>query len=267
MSAHSSMPSLYIPHGGGPAFFMQGPMRDMFRPVEHFLAGLASQLPATPRAIVVISAHWEAELPTVATNPAPELLYDYYGFPPETYAITYPAAPAPALAQEVISLLQAAGIRTHTDAQRGWDHGVFIPLKVMFAQAQIPLCAISLQANLDPQAHIDLGEALRPLRAQGVLIVGSGSSYHNLRHFAQAASAPASQAFDAWLDQALAGNAQHRRSQLTQWASAPCARASHPREEHLLPLMVASGAGSDQPAQKLWTGNLGGTQLSAWAFD
>jgi aromatic ring-opening dioxygenase catalytic subunit (LigB family) len=264
MTTASTMPSVYLPHGGGPAFFMQGGMGDMFRPMGEFLAGFHKLLPATPGAILVVTAHWEARVPTLTGGLQPALIYDYYGFPKETYDIAYPAPGAPAVAAQAASLLQKAGIEATVDTEYGWDHGVFIPLKVMYPQAEIPVLAMSLQVGLDPGAHSAIGAALRPLRDEGVLIVGSGMSYHNLR---QLANGPASAEFDRWLDGALSGNAAHRRAQLANWAAAPSGRTAHPREEHLLPLMVASGAGSDAAGRKIWSGMMGPTAVAAWAFD
>ncbi len=260
----TSMPSIYLPHGGGPAFFMDGPMGDLFRPMAEFLASVDSLLPATPSAIVVVSAHWEAPVVTVTGGPRPELIFDYFGFPPETYELTYGAPGSPDLASSSADLLRAAGIDAVVDPGYGWDHGVFIPLKVMYPEADIPVVAMSLQAGLDPDRHTDMGAALRPLRDEGVLIVGSGMSYHNLRMMDGAVP---STEFHRWLDGALAGDAAHRRAELARWSAAPSGRASHPREEHLIPLMVASGAGSDDPAAKLWAGSFGGTPVGAWAFN
>ncbi len=258
-------PSLYIPHGGGPAFFMQGPMQRMFAPMQEFLATVHQTLPAVPTAILLVTAHWESPVVRLTGHAQPQLVYDYYGFPPEMYSLRYDAPGAPDLAAQSAALLKAADIQAQVDPDYGWDHGVFIPLKVMFEQANIPVVAMSLQAGLDPLAHIAMGQALRSLREEGVLIVGSGMSYHNLGNFANAAAV--SQTFDTWLDMALQGDQAHRQAQLTQWAAAPAARQSHPREEHLLPLMVASGAGSDTPARKIWSGKVGQTAVSAWAFD
>jgi aromatic ring-opening dioxygenase catalytic subunit (LigB family) len=258
------MPAIYVPHGGGPAFFMAGAMRELFRPMENFLLGVASQLPAKPTAILVVTAHWEADVVSFTGAERPALIYDYYGFPPETYALAYPAPGYPALANRAAALLRSAGIRAHVSFDHGWDHGVFIPLKVMFAQADIPVVAMSLKTGLDPAAHTAMGAALRDLRNEGVLIVGSGMSYHNLKHIG--GGAQASLEFDGWLDRALAGDAAHRSKQLAMWFDAPSGRAAHPREEHLLPLMVISGAGSDAPATKLWSGATGETRISAWAF-
>ena len=264
MTAATAMPSVYLPHGGGPAFFMQGGMGDMFRPMGDFLAGFHSLLPARPTAILVVTAHWEAPVPTLTGSVHPALIYDYYGFPKETYELAYPASGAPTLAIEAAGLLREANIDAAIDTEYGWDHGVFIPLKVMYPQADIPVVAMSLKAGLDPNEHSAIGAALRPLRDEGVLIVGSGMSYHNLR---QLANGPASAAFDHWLDAALGGDAAHRRAQLAQWAAAPSGRTAHPREEHLLPLMVAAGAGSDAAGRKIWSGMIGPTAVAAWAFD
>ncbi len=264
MTATTAMPSVYLPHGGGPAFFMQGGMGDMFRPMGDFLAGFHTLLPARPTAILVVTAHWEAPVATLTGGLHPALIYDYYGFPKETYDIAYPAPGSPALAAQAAGLLQQAGIEAVVDPEYGWDHGVFIPLKVMVPQADIPVVAMSLKVGLDPNEHSAMGVALRPLRDQGVLIMGSGMSYHNLR---QMGNGQAAAQFDHWLDGALGGDAAHRRAQLAQWSTAPSGRVSHPREEHLLPLMVASGAGSDSAGRKIWSGMMGPTAVGAWAFD
>ena len=169
------------------------------------------------------------------------------------------------MAAQAAHLLQQAGFAALIDPEYGWDHGVFIPLKVMYPQADIPVVAMSLQANLDPVMHSQWGRALSSLRDEGVLILGSGISYHNLRDFA--GQAPASYAFHDWLDQALSGDWQSRTDQLSRWHVAPGGVASHPRAEHLLPLMVASGAGSDAPGRAIWRGEIGPTCAGAWAFD
>lgn len=259
------MPALYLPHGGGPSFFMTGERKARYQATEDFLRSVPTLLPATPSAILICTAHWETSVPSFTGAAQPELIYDYYGFPPETYQLQYPAPGQPPLAQQATSLLQQAGLPAQVDPHYGWDHGVFIPLKVMYPDARIPVVAMSLQASLHPALHCQLGAALQSLRDQGVLIVGAGMSYHNLRDFA--ANAAASYQFHDWLDAALAHDHAGRSQHLAQWASAPGGRASHPREEHLLPLMVASGAGSDQPARCIWRGAVGPTCLGAWAFD
>ena len=259
------MPAMYLPHGGGPSFFMTGERKLRYQPTEDFLRSVHSLLPAKPSAILIITAHWEAAIPSFTGDKQPELIYDYYGFPPETYALQYKAPGQPDLAQRAAALLEQAGHAATVDPHYGWDHGVFIPLKVMFPDADIPVVAMSLQAGLDPALHCALGAALQSLRDDGVLIVGSGMSYHNLQNFA--AAAPASHAFHDWLDHALSHNREQRTALLAKWSTAPGGRASHPREEHLLPLMVASGAGSDLPARRLWKGAVGTSCLAAWAFD
>jgi aromatic ring-opening dioxygenase catalytic subunit (LigB family) len=243
---------------------MTGGMADLFRPMGRFLAGFPALLPARPKAVLVVTAHWEAPATTLCGAAQPALIYDYYGFPPETYALTYTAPGAPELADRAAGLLHKAGLPASVDPQYGWDHGVFIPLKMMWPDADIPVLAMSLTQGLDPNTHASIGEALRPLRADGVLVMGSGMSYHNLRQLGNGAAALE---FDRWLDGALAGDAEHRRSWLAQWSRAPSGRTSHPREEHLLPLMVASGAGGDAPGRKVWSGAVGPTAVSAWAFD
>jgi aromatic ring-opening dioxygenase catalytic subunit (LigB family) len=259
------MPAMYLPHGGGPSFFMEGERKRLYQPMEDFLRGVQHLLPATPQAILLVTAHWETAIPSFTGASQPGLVYDYYGFPPETYALTYPAPGHPTLAAKAAALLQSAGFPAKVDPEYGWDHGVFIPLKVMYPGADVPVVAMSLHDSLDPTLHCALGQALRGLRDEGVLIVGSGMNYHNLRNFH--AAAPASFEFDQWLETALSGNWDTRTQQLAQWSRAPGGRASHPREEHLIPLMVASGAGSDQPSRKLWTGSVGPARASAWAFD
>jgi aromatic ring-opening dioxygenase catalytic subunit (LigB family) len=259
------LPALYLPHGGGPSFFMPGERKQRYQACEDFLRGVIGQLPTPPRAILICTAHWETQVPSFTAAVQPELIYDYYGFPPETYALTYRAPGDPALAKRATALLQEAGFPALADPDYGWDHGVFIPLKVMAPEEKIPVVAMSLHVSLDPALHCALGAALRPLRDEGVLIIGAGMSYHNLRQFST--YAPESYAFHEWLDTALAQDDTDRTAALTHWSQAPGGRASHPREEHLLPLMIASGAGSDQPGRRLWSGAVGPTALGAWAFD
>jgi aromatic ring-opening dioxygenase catalytic subunit (LigB family) len=244
---------------------MTGERKQLFQQTEDFLRGIDQYLPAKPSAILIVTAHWEAPVPSFTSGASPALIYDYYGFPPETYALQYTAPGQPALAATAAQLLVQAGFSARTDAEYGWDHGVFIPLKVMYPDANIPVVAMSLQDGLDPGLHCQLGRALSSLRDEGVLILGSGMSYHNLRDFA--GQAPASYAFHDWLDQALSGDWASRTDQLSRWRVAPGGVASHPREEHLLPLMVASGAGTDAPGRALWRGEIGPTCAGAWAFD
>ncbi len=259
------MPSLYIPHGGGPSFFMEGERKQRYQSTENFLRGIQHFLPAQPSAILIITAHWETRIPSFTGGAHPDLIYDYYGFPPETYALKYPAPGFPELAKRAADLIIQSGVPAFVDPDYGWDHGVFIPLKVMYPEADIPVVAMSLHESLDPNLHSHLGRALSVLRDENVLILGAGMSYHNLRNFAE--QAPASYAFHDWLDKTLAGTWETRSQGLANWQQAPGGYGSHPREEHLLPLMVASGAGSDAPGRPIWRGEIGPTCIGAWAFD
>ena len=168
------------------------------------------------------------------------MIFDYSGFPEETYRLRFDARGAPALADRVRELLNAAGLPTAEDSARGYDHGVFVPMLLAMPQADIPVVQLSLRADLDPEAHLAAGRALAPLRDEGVLIVGSGMSWHNMRGFSPAFTAR-SEAFDAWLGAAIV-DPVHRNQAIRHWDQAPYARQAHPREEHLAPLFVAAGA-------------------------
>jgi aromatic ring-opening dioxygenase catalytic subunit (LigB family) len=262
------MPVVFIPHGGGPWPFVDlGLPRQDVETLAGYLRTLRSELPA-PKALLVISAHWEADVPTVMTSAQPPILYDYYGFPPESYQIQWPAPGNPALASRVRDLLGAAGIATATDAARGYDHGTFIPLKLAFPDADIPTVQLSLRADLDPQAHLAIGRALAPLRGEGVLIVGSGMSFHNLRAFFShdPRTATVADAFDTWLTAAVTADAPRRDEQLAHWSTAPAARAAHPREEHLLPLMVVAGAAGADRGVVQHSAPFMGARISGYRF-
>jgi aromatic ring-opening dioxygenase catalytic subunit (LigB family) len=194
------------------------------------------------------------------------MLYDYGGFPPETYQVQYPAPGDPALAERVHDLISAAGLPAGRDAARGFDHGAFCTLVPMWPRAEVPVVQLSLRHGLDPAEHLALGRALVPLRDEGVLILGSGFSFHNMRLYGPQGREP-SAAFDAWL-QTVLPEAEGREARLTAWASAPAARVAHPREEHLLPLMVAAGAATGEPGVCDWrqTDFLGGVTSSNFRF-
>jgi aromatic ring-opening dioxygenase catalytic subunit (LigB family) len=262
-------PAVFISHGGGPCFWMDYPPpigARGFDGLRQYLDGLIGSLPQRPRAIVVISAHWEETVATVSTHAAPPMLFDYYGFPPHTYQLSYPAPGSPEVAAEVTSLLAEAGIAHRTDTERGFDHGVFVPFLIMEPQAQIPVVMLSLRRDLNPEAHIAIGQALAPLRDRNVLIVGSGYSYHNLRSFFDGASEHARR-FDDWLTTACtADDPKVRNLALAQWDRAPSARDCHPREEHLLPLMVVAGAAGDDLGVRDFHDVIGGKATSGYAF-
>lgn len=261
-----SFPSVYIPHGGGPCFFMDWPGDPyLWDEMGRFLRELAPLLPAKPKAIVVVSAHWEEEAFSVTGAANPPLFYDYYGFPPHTYELQYPAPGDPALAARIAGLLEGAGLPSRVDPQRGFDHGMFIPLLLIYPQADIPVVQLSLKAGLDPETHLAAGRALAPLRDEGVLLLGSGMSFHNMQGFFRGGFDHPSRQFDQWLTQAAESSADERAALLQRWDGAPGARASHPREEHLLPMMVAAGA-ANAPGRKVFEGDIKGSTISAFAF-
>ena len=244
MSGAARLPTWFLSHGGGPWPWMEE-MRPIMAGLEHSLHELPATLPQRPRAVLMISGHWESREFAVMSHVRPPMLYDYYGFPAHTYRVSYPAPGSPELAAEVRDLLAAADLPVTLDSARGFDHGAFVPMAVLWPEADMPLVQLSLRAGLDPSVHLTLGRALAPLRDSGVLIVGSGLSWHNLRMLGPDARTP-SQAFDDWLQQTLVGSdPAEREARLRRWREAPAARLAHPREEHLLPLMVAVGAAYD----------------------
>jgi aromatic ring-opening dioxygenase catalytic subunit (LigB family) len=261
------MPVVFVPHGGGPWPFVDTgfPKADVDR-LANYLRSVRSVPPSQPTVLLVVSAHWEEPVPTVMTAEHPPILYDYYGFPPESYEITWPAPGAPSLASRVQQLLGDAGIRHAADGQRGYDHGTFIPLKLTYPDATVPAVQLSLKRGLDPGEHLAIGRALTPLRDEGVFIIGSGMTFHNLRAFRDPRAAPVAEAFDAWLRESMVQDSPERNRRLEQWATAPAARAAHPREEHLLPLMVASGAAGDDRAIVGFNDTFAGLRLSAYHF-
>lgn len=237
-----SRQALFISHGGGPMPLLGEPGHQQ---LVNTLQQLAKTLPK-PRAILLISAHWEEQVATVTSSAAPGLLYDYYGFPAESYQIQYPAAGEPQLAAQVVEKLQQAGIAAQSDAKRPFDHGMFVPLKLMYPQADIPCVQLSLLRSMNAEAHLAIGRALRELDYPGLLVLGSGFSFHNMREFFAAPNADATaknKAFEAWLLDTCSNpdlTTAQREQRLQQWEQAPAARYCHPREEHLLPLHVCA---------------------------
>lgn len=262
----AKLPTYFISHGGGPWPWVP-PMRQMFANLEMSLARMPQEIGETPKAVLMISGHWETPDFAVMSSANPPMVYDYGGFPPETYQIKYNAPGAPALAQRAADLIAAAGLPTHLDAKQGYDHGSFVPAYIMYPQANMPLFQISLQHGYDPAAHFALGRALAPLREEGVLIVGSGLSFHNLRMFGPAAKEP-SAAFDAWLAEVLAMPAADRTAALLNWESAPYARVCHKEEDHLVPLFAALGAAEGEMAQRVYHEKdvMGGVTSSSYKF-
>ncbi|PRC93051.1 DODA-type extradiol aromatic ring-opening family dioxygenase [Solimicrobium silvestre] len=264
----TTLPTYFISHGGGPWPFMKTEYGQTYAKLEATLQDMPRQLGVTPKAILVISAHWEEAEFTVQANATPGMIYDYSGFPEHTYHISYPAPGSPELAKQVQALIEQAGFAAKLDLQRGFDHGTYSALFPIYPNADIPIVQLSLKAHLDPASHIALGRALAPLRQQGILIIGSGLSYHNLRQFGPSGYA-ASREFDDWLQDTLIQSDSIRRvEKLLAWSQAPSARAAHPREEHLLPLMVALGAAQEDVASCVYHENtfMGGLTVSSFRF-
>jgi aromatic ring-opening dioxygenase catalytic subunit (LigB family) len=261
------MPAVFVPHGGGPWPWVETPFGDKAElgALAAYLRSIRSLPKTPPKAVLIVSAHWEGPVATVMTGEHPPMLYDYFGFPPESYTLTWPAPGDPKLARRAGDLLSAAGIESAANAERGFDHGTFVPLKLAFPDADVPTVQLSLAAGLDPNKHLAIGRALAPLRDEGVLIVGSGMTYHNLRAL-NPQGRPAAEAFDAWLREAMALDPKRRDARLTEWESAPSARAAHPREEHLLPLMVVAGAAGADRGALAYSGTILGLRLSAFHF-
>lgn len=265
------LPTFFVPHGGGPWPAMDGEWgaNGVWRSLGSYLRGVLDTLPQQPRALLVVSAHWEETAATLSAAPTHTLLYDYGGFPPHTYQLRYPAPGSPALAERARALLSAAGQPAALDHARGLDHGVFVPLMVMRPEADIPVVALSLLRGLNPAAHLALGAALAPLRDEGVLIIASGLSYHNLHRFfsPDAQAREAARRFDDWLvDSVTQGDPELRCARLRAWAEAPDARQCHPRAEHLLPLLVAAGAAGESPARHDFSDHVAGLAHSGFRF-
>jgi aromatic ring-opening dioxygenase catalytic subunit (LigB family) len=233
---------IYFSHGGGPLPILGD---EGHKSMVNFMLNLPKQL-RKPDAILVISAHWEESTATLLGSQRPPMLYDYYGFPEKAYEITYPAPGNPELANRIARLLEKNNIPASIDAQRGFDHGLFIPLKLMYSEADIPSLQLSLLRGLNPAAHIKLGKALRELMKDNILVIGSGFSFHNMAAFfghSRLEADSKNDAFQQWLIQVCTGpnNQEDREDQFIHWEKAPNARYCHPREEHLLPLHVCLG--------------------------
>jgi len=219
-----------------------------------------------PDAIVVVSGHHEADPVEITTSAAPPMLFDYYGFPAHTYRLSYPAPGSPQLAARIGELLDHAEIAHRADPERGFDHGVFVPMLLMYPHADIPIVQLSLHSNLDARFHVRLGQAIAPLRDEGVLLLGSGMTYHNMRRFGHPSTLPESIEFDTWLTHTCTADATRRNELLPDWADAPSARLAHPREEHLLPLMVIAGAAATDKGQRIFADTVMGARISAYRF-
>lgn len=268
MNNTERLPTLFIPHGGGPCFFMDWNPSDAWDRMADWLRAVPQLVGQRPRAVLVVSAHWEAPAFTVNARERHELLFDYYGFPEHTYQLQWPARGDATLAERITTLLTDAGLPVARDDSRGLDHGVFIPFMLIDPDASIPVVQLSLREGLDPAEHLAMGRALAPLRDEGVLIVGTGMSFHNIGRFRRDNTALDSDsvAFDDWLTQTVTQPADARTQALTQWEAAPSARASHPEEEHLLPLHVVAGAAGEDAGRQALSDRVLGSAQSAYVF-
>jgi aromatic ring-opening dioxygenase catalytic subunit (LigB family) len=260
------MPAIFLSHGGGPWPYVES-MRAKFAHTEREFRVLPQRLPAKPRAVLVVSGHWEASQFTISTAKQPPMEYDYSGFPAHTYHVQYPAPGLPALASDVGKLLDTAGFEHREDPRRGFDHGTFVPLVLMYPQADVPVVMLSLKNTLDAAEHIRVGEALAPLRDAGILIMGSGLTYHNMRGFGRRESSAVANEFEAYLDAAITAPDPRRRDQmLVEWQSAPSARQAHPREDHLIPLMVVAGAAGDDVGRVMFVDHVMEVAMASYEF-
>jgi aromatic ring-opening dioxygenase catalytic subunit (LigB family) len=263
------LPTYFISHGGGPWPYLDGPFRRAFDKLEQSLKDIRKELGDAPRAVLVISGHWEENGFAISSGEQPGMVYDYSGFPPHTYQIRYTAPGSPELAARVRDLLQGGGIPARLDPKRGFDHGTFSIMKPLYPEEKIPLVQLSIDRNYDPALHLQLGRLLAPLRDEGVLIVGSGLTYHNMREMRGSEGFAPSQAFDAWLQETLiASPPEERTPRLIAWDKAPLARAAHPQEDHLIPLMAVVGAAEDEPGATVYhqTDLFGGITASSFRF-
>ncbi len=257
---------LFIPHGGGPLPLLgdkgHQELVDFFKHIAPTLGN--------PTAILVISAHWEENKATITYGKNPSLFYDYFGFPDEAYEIKYPAPGEPKLAEKIYYLLEENGIDARLDNDRGFDHGLFVPLKIMFPDAEIPCVQLSLLKSLNPEDHIEIGNALSVLKNQNILIIGSGLSFHNMNAFFQSTTDvdEKNEEFEYWLINTCTNidlPEIEREQKLKQWTNAPYAKYCHPREEHLLPLHMCYGICSS-PAKLVFNGKVLGKKVSAFLW-
>lgn len=262
------LPTYFVSHGGGPWPWMEGYYRECHARLEESLAGMCDAIGGAPRAFLVVTGHWEARGFAVSAGEAPGMIHDFTGYPEYTYHVRYPAPGDPGVAARAAALLRGAGLEAWLDAGRGFDHGTFGAMQVIRPEADVPVVQLSVRLDLDPAAHLLAGAALAPLRDEGVLIVGSGLSFHNRRMMGPMGAAP-SAAFDGWLQDVLVRRTPaERAAMLIDWELAPAARIAHPREEHLVPLMVAVGAAGWEAGSCVYHEDafMGGVTVSNFRF-
>ncbi|MDP4077721.1 class III extradiol ring-cleavage dioxygenase [Acidovorax sp. A1169] len=266
MTTTPTFPTFFVSHGGGPWPWVDG-MKQLFAKTAREFAQMPGLLPGKPKAVLVITGHWEAQEFTVSTAEHPPMEYDYSGFPEHTYRIQYKAPGSKALASRVGELLTDASIGWKEDAHRGFDHGTFVPLSLMYPEADVPVVMLSMKSSYDPAEHIRLGQAIAPLRDEGVLIMGSGLTYHNMRGFGRPQSTPVAEAFEAFLNTAItAPSATQRNDMLVHWQDAPGARLAHPQEDHLIPLMVVAGAAGADVGHRVFVDHAMEVAMASYQF-
>ena len=241
-------PSIFVSHGAPSMIIEDCPTRDFFRQLGKDIG--------RPTAIVCVSAHWTTPEPRVTMHPQPPTMYDFNGFPEELYSLVYPAAGDPVLANRILSLLKRQGIAGENDVSRGFDHGAWAPLMLMYPEADIPVVQLSIQPNKGPEYHLVLGTALQPLRDEGVLLVASGSATHNLRDYfgrkIDSAQPEYVREFGEWLKHAVTEG--DKRELIDYVHYGPNAMKNHPTPEHFLPLFVAmAGGGKGQVIHDAYT--------------
>lgn len=259
-------PTFFISHGGGPWPYIPQMKKD-FDKTAQWLSAIPKTLKQKPQAILSISGHWEAKDFSVSTAKNPPMIYDYTGFPESTYQIQYPAAGSPQLAHRIRALLSESSIVCQEHENHGFDHGTFVPLVMMYPDADIPVVSMSLKASYQAAEHIRMGQALQVLREEGVLILGSGLSFHNMQKFFSPSAAPISHEFGKWLQQAVTEkNPKIRNEMLIDWEKAPAARQAHPQEDHLLPLLVVAGAAGEDLGETAFIDHVYGIEMASFKF-
>jgi len=259
-------PILYFPHGGGPLPLLGD---EGHAAMVCFLQDITPQL-GTPETILVISAHWEELNPMATTGKQPAMIYDYAGFPPESYQITYPAPGNPDFAERIVNRIKTSGQTAWRHSQRGFDHGLYVPLKIMFPLAEIPCVQLSLMGNLDAESHLNLGKTLSAIRQENIVVLGSGFSFHYMRALLSpndSGTDPRNDGFQAWLIETCATDMAESKRQLRlkEWDTTPAARYCHPREEHLLPLHVCYGMAQSK-AEKVFDDKVMGKRSVAFLW-
>jgi aromatic ring-opening dioxygenase catalytic subunit (LigB family) len=263
------LPTYFLSHGGGPWPWLKDLRPGVYDQLESSLQETRRELGELPRAVLMTSGHWEADRFLLSSAAHPPMYYDYSGFPEHTYRIRYDAPGDPELAETVRVMLERGGVPSGLDPRRGYDHGTFSLMHVLYPEANLPLVQLAMKADFDPAEHIRVGQLLAPLRDQGVLIVGSGFSFHDTRSIMSGAGRLPSATFDAWLNETLVDSTpRDRKQRLIDWADAPAARAAHPREDHLIPLMVAAGAAGDDAGTRVYheSAFMGAITASSYRF-